>query len=224
MEPGRASGVTDGLSSTISTISNPGRVAPQTREPLIMPDRRLALVASWGAQLRALLVRRRNPARRAIAVAGVIAALSATIAAPPAPVLVWNVSASAPVGLYSVRNRGKVGVGDMVIARIPEPWRIFAAKRRYIPVNVPLVKRVAAVPGDRVCAAGHNILVNGRRLARRLEVDGAGRSMPLWRGCITLRDGALLLLIGDRASLDGRYFGATGKADVVGRAVPLWTD
>ena len=47
--------------------------------------------------------------------------------------------------------------------------------------------------------------------------------MPWWHGCITLRRGALLLLIDDPASFDGRYFGVTGREDVVGKSVPIWT-
>ncbi len=111
----------------------------------------------------------------------------------------------------------------MGIAWAPEPYRSLAAERHYLPSNVPLVKRVAAVVGDRVCAQGHAILVNGRRVASRLEVDGKGRSMPWWRGCRTLIAGEYLLLMDAAASFDGRYFGISREADLVGKAWPLWT-
>jgi conjugative transfer signal peptidase TraF len=137
--------------------------------------------------------------------------------------LVWNVSASAPVGLYAIRDRSEITIGEMALARMPAPWREFAARRHYIPANVPLVKRVAAAPGDHVCAAGPDIFINNHAVAKRRAVDGAGRAMPWWHGCITLRRGALLLLIDDPASFDGRYFGVTGREDVVGKSVPIWT-
>jgi type IV secretory pathway protease TraF len=113
--------------------------------------------------------------------------------------------------------------GDMVIARTPLSVRALAAGRHYIPANVPLVKRVAGVPGDRVCAAGVTITVNGRPLAARRASDRLGRPLPWWTGCRTLRDGALLLVMADTPdSFDGRYFGPTSPSDVIGKATLLW--
>src|SRR3546814_8584326 len=92
----------------------------------------------------------------------------------------------------------------MVIAWPPDTARRLGAQRRYIPFNVPLVKRVAAAPGDTVCALGPVIFVEGRAVARRLAVDARRRPMPWWSGCVTLRDGAMLLLMDSPASFDGR--------------------
>lgn len=172
------------------------------------------------------MTERRNCAarfgRRMLALALLAGALGATIAAPPRPRLVWNVSASAPIGLYAVLP-GKPATGDFVIARVPQRHRLLAARRRYLPLNVPLVKRVAAVPGDRVCAQGMTVFVNARRVARRQPQDGAGRAMPWWTGCLVLSEGALFLLMtSSSASFDGRYFGPTVRGDIIGRAIPLW--
>src|SRR3546814_10436689 len=79
------------------------------------------------------------------------------------------------MGLYRVGRPGGVGKGDMVIARLAEPYRSLAAKRHYLPSNVPLVKRVAAVPGDRICARGDLIFVNGKPVTERLKIDARGR-------------------------------------------------
>jgi len=142
---------------------------------------------------------------------------------PPAPRLVWNASASAPIGLYWVRPGAHVTKGDMVVARTPQPYRRLAAERRYLPENVPLVKRVAGTAGDRICAYGDTILINGHRAVARLSRDGQGRAMPWWQGCRTLGQGEYFLLMVDVAgSFDGRYFGITGKADIIGRAHLLW--
>lgn len=178
---------------------------------------------AWSDAVRAARRQRARQTRRmAIAAAG-IACVVATIALPPRPLLVWNASASAPIGLYAVMLEAPIATGDMVIARLPAPMRDLAARRHYLPANVPLVKRVAATPGDTICAFGRDILVNGHRVALRRLVDGAGRPMPSWGGCITLRDGALLLLMPDTPdSFDGRYFGATRAHDVIGRARLLW--
>src|SRR3546814_4967198 len=75
----------------------------------------------------------------------------------------------------------------MVIARVPDPWRMMAAQRRYIPANVPLVKRVVAVAGDEVCALGQEIFVNGKLVVERRIADAKGRPMKWWSGCVRLR-------------------------------------
>lgn len=160
--------------------------------------------------------------RRGIAVVVLAVVVGLSAAATPNPRLLWNVSPSAPVGLYSVGDRSEIAAGDMVAARVPKRWRTLAGSRHYIPVNVPLVKRVAAEPGDSVCALGHEIFVNGRWVAERREADGRGRTMPWWSGCVTLRHGALFLLMESPDSFDGRYFGPTERADIIGRARLLW--
>ena len=177
----------------------------------------------WGEQLRATKLKRRILGRR-IAITGIgITLLGLTMAFPPTPRLVWNASASAPMGLYAVTPGAAVDAGDMVIARVPDPWRMMAAQRRYIPANVPLVKRVAAVAGDEVCALGHEIFVNGKWLVERRDADARGRPMKGWSGCVRLRGRQLFLLMpGSPASFDGRYFGVTEGGLVVGKARLLW--
>ena len=187
-----------------------------------MTERRELPLFQWSDALRAGRRRRARLRRRLGAAIAGIACLGVTIAAPPPPRLVWNVSASAPIGLYGVIPGARVRRGDMVIAWAPAGPRALAARRHYLPGNVPLVKRVAAVPGDRVCAIGSGIFVGGRLVAERRTRDATGRAMPWWRGCVTLEDGALFLLMDALASFDGRYFGPTSAPDVVGKATPLW--
>src|SRR5215510_3209158 len=58
-----------------------------------------------------------------------------------APWLVWNASASAPIGLYRVLS-GNAVRGDLVLVRTPNSVRQLAAERGYLPATVPLVKRI----------------------------------------------------------------------------------
>lgn len=187
-------------------------------------DRFDAPLLAWDEALRTARAGRHQLARRA-GLLGAGLALGLTIVVPPAPRLVWNASASAPIGLYSVRPGAPIERGDMVVARVPERFRLLAATRHYLPANVPLVKHVAAAAGDEVCARGPEIFVNGDRVAQRRGVDGMGRPMPWWRGCLRLREGQLFLLMAaSPASFDGRYFGVTEAADVIGRARLLWAE
>lgn len=176
----------------------------------------------WGDTLRAAKARHRRRVRRIGIGAVGIAVLLSTVALPPAPRLVWNASASAPIGLYVVSPGTAAQPGDMVVARLPEPYRRLAATRRYLPLNVPLVKRVAAAAGDEICALGRQTFVNGRPVAERLSVDRTGRLMPHWSGCRRLRVDQRFLLMDAPASFDGRYFGVTEGVDIVGKAQLLW--
>jgi conjugative transfer signal peptidase TraF len=180
-----------------------------------------APLLAWGEEMRWAC--RRRSARRLIAGLAIgSGALGLTIAWPPAPRVVWNASASAPIGLYRVYPDGSVKVGDMVVARLPARFRAIAAERHYLPANVPLVKRVAAVAGSQVCADGRTILVDGRPVAVRQTADPHGRMLPWWGGCVHLRSRELFLLMDAPDSFDGRYVGVTEGDDVIGRAVLLW--
>ena len=148
-------------------------------------------------------------------------ATSATLA--PTPRLVWNASASVSIGFYW-RVAGTPSRGDMVLARAPFWARRLAAERRYLPLNVPLLKRVAVVAGDVVGASGDAISIDGRVVAHRLAADRMDRPLPRWEGCETLGAGEFFLLMADVPdSFDGRYFGVTQRGDIIGRLVPLWT-
>lgn len=179
---------------------------------------------AWGDALRAARLRRRKRTRRVVVSTVGIVTLGLTIVAPPLPRLVWNASASAPVGLYAMTPGAPIAPGDMVIARVPARYRTLAAVRHYLPANVPLVKHVAASAGDEVCALGQTITLNGRWIAQRRVADGQGRAMPWWRGCVRLRGRQVFLLMTDSpSSFDGRYFGATEGEDVIGKARLLWS-
>lgn len=162
-----------------------------------------------------------NRRRRVRLVALTAAAVAATLM-PRHPLLLWNASASVPTGLYLIAPAARITAGDHVAAWPPRAARMLAATRGYLPEGVPLVKRVAATSGARVCAAGALVRINGRVIAVRQTRDGRGRPLPRWTGCRTLAYGETLLLGRGPRSFDGRYFGPSGPRDVIGSATLLW--
>ena len=170
------------------------------------------------------VARVRHMCLRRITLLGIgMTALGLTIARPPLPRLVWNASASAPASFRGHRDEQALERGDMVIAWPPAEARQLAARRHYLPSNVPLVKRVVAVAGDTICDVDRTVTVNGRLVALRRTADAAGRPLPAWQGCIRLAPGMVFLLMTETPdSFDGRYFGPTSARDVIGKATPLW--
>ncbi len=144
---------------------------------------------------------------------------------PTAPRLVWNASASVPIGFYTVAPTERIAVPDLVAVAPPEPFASFMIERGYVARDVPLLKRVIGLPGQRLCRAGHAITVDGVPLGEARDHDSLGRDLPVWQGCRTIAEGEVFLMnpdVGD--SLDGRYFGPFPASAVIGQAIPLFTD
>jgi conjugative transfer signal peptidase TraF len=151
-----------------------------------------------------------------------IGALGLVIAHEFSPILVWNASASAPIGLYRIKAGAHPRIGEFVLVK-PEPaLQTFITLRGYLPPKIPLIKRVAALSGDEICRHDQAILVTNIHVADALFFDSAGRKMPVWRGCVILKSDEVFLLNAPENSLDGRYFGATKMNDVIGVANPVF--
>jgi len=139
------------------------------------------------------------------------------------PLLVYNASASAPIGFYRVLPAMPLAIGDLVLAQTPDTVRELADRRHYVPATVPLVKRVAAGSGNQVCATGGVITIDGASVAERKSYDGQGRALPSWAGCRVLAADEVFLLMADKPdSFDSRYFGPVHLDAVIGRLAPLW--
>jgi len=155
----------------------------------------------------------------------VVLAIAGRSFVPITPKLIWNASASAPIGLYTVRTAADLGVTDLVAVDLPEPLASLLSQREYLPRGVPLMKRVAALPGQEVCRIEGTLSVDTIALAEALARDRRDRALPVWQGCRTIASSELFLMNWDvRDSLDGRYFGPIPKNSIIGRALPLWTD
>lgn len=155
--------------------------------------------------------------------AGIITLLMSS--APAVPVLIYNATGSAPLGVYYLEPRLPAR-GELAVFKPPPGIEILIIAHEILPVPVPLLKRVAAVGGDEVCRAKDpidTISINGKVIAEVLEKDRAGRLLPAWEGCMRLVEGEFFLLQPHPNSFDSRYFGPVLRCDILGVARPLWT-
>lgn len=166
---------------------------------------------------------RRRPVL-AIALAG-IALVCAPVVTGQAPRLIWNASASIPIGLYRVEPVSQLAVADLVAVTPPERLADFLDDRGYLARGVPLLKRVLALPGTTVCREGTTITAYDHAYGEARERDSLGQLLPDWQGCRLLAEGEVFLMNWDAEdSFDGRYFGPLPVSSVTARIVPLWTD
>jgi conjugative transfer signal peptidase TraF len=139
-----------------------------------------------------------------------------------------------PRGIWRVEVAGTgIERGEVVSVCPPDTPAIReAAGRGYIPAGAcpggrePLIKPVAAIPGDLVTVTAHGIAVNGKPVGNSgpLEEDSAGRPLrPIPAGVYRVPAGAVWLLSGhDPRSFDSRYFGAVPATNIQGIARPIW--
>ena len=127
-----------------------------------------------------------------------------------------------PRGFYAVVPDADIHVNDVVVVRLPSNVAALAAQRRYLPLSIPLIKIVAAVRGQRVCALNGSVYVDSEWVASARRQDAAGRPLVAWSACRVLNRSEVLLIGTHDASFDSRYFGPLDTTDVIGRAIPLW--
>ena len=139
--------------------------------------------------------------------------------------LVYNPSASAPIGYYWVTefdDNSELEIGSHVVIPTPIQYRLMAAKRHYLPINVPLIKKVVALSGDQICRQHQTVSINGKPVSVALFADKEGRKLPAWTGCFALKNDEFFALMDAKDSFDGRYFGALKTENIIGIATFVW--
>lgn len=161
---------------------------------------------------------------RSATIAAVFAAaiLLGTIVAPPPLRLLWNTTASMPIGLYAV-TQATPKRGDLLVTRLPRDLELLAVSRAILSPNTPVLKPVAGLAGDLVCRTGLVVRINGRIAAVARAIDHRGRRLPTWRGCRRLSTAQVFLLARHPDSFDSRYYGPVDARLALGIAHPLVT-
>jgi conjugative transfer signal peptidase TraF len=118
-----------------------------------------------------------------------------------------------------------MAVTELIAVQPPDLLAAFLDLNGYLPIGVPMLKRVLALPGQTVCRNGLKIAVDGVDVGEARERDGRNRPLPVWHGCRVITDGDVFVMNWQSAdSLDSRYFGPLPASAVIGRAIPVWTD
>jgi len=137
--------------------------------------------------------------------------------------IIYNPSPSAPIGFYKIIAVNNLKRGDYIIIPTPPDFRLMAAKRQYLPLNVPLIKQVFGIFEDEICRYNESIFINKKLIAKALKYDNKNRLLPVWQGCMFLKENQLFALMNNPNSFDGRYFGALNTSDIIGIAMPIFT-
>lgn len=140
-----------------------------------------------------------------------------------------NVSASAPRGIYRI-STAPVSPGDMASVCLPSDWSLLAMEREYIGAgscpdgSQPLVKRVAALPGDAIDIDYEGIRINGvlQHKSGFQKFDSKGRKMWSELTPCYIPPGYVLLLSTMPTGFDSRYFGLVPLSSVR-RVIPVLT-
>lgn len=165
---------------------------------------------------------------------GVAVAVAAAAAVAGLAGVRRNTSASMPLGLWAEGAKPIELVRGQIVAVCPPDTPLLreALKRGYLERGAcpegyaPLLKPIAAIPGDLVQVGPEGIWVNGVLLARSqgLSKDPHGRAMPQLphRQQQVPLGQVWLISTCDAASFDSRYFGPLDSARIRAWMRPLW--
>jgi conjugative transfer signal peptidase TraF len=170
-----------------------------------------------------LLARLRTTDRRRARKVGLLAlgTLGCMLMVPAIVGVRLNDSPSLPVGLYVVTSDRSA---DLVEFCPTEPYASLAAERGYRSEGscpdggAPLMKPIAAQPGDTVEISSHGFAVNGNALPNTapLNVDTEGRTLQHWPfGKYRVKTGTVWVISSyNRRSFDSRYFGPIAEKQI----------
>jgi conjugative transfer signal peptidase TraF len=143
-----------------------------------------------------------------------------------------NVTSSYPLGVWRLEANRSISQGSLVLLCPPDTPRFQEAKGFGVlraggcPGGyAPLLKRLAARPGDFVEVEEEGVSVNGRLIpnSRPLQHDSRGRSLPQTGEWGWVPEGeAWFLSDFNPRSFDSRYFGPVSMAHIQGTMVPVW--
>jgi conjugative transfer signal peptidase TraF len=140
--------------------------------------------------------------------------------------IVRNTTDSLPHGIYYITSRANLNYGDIVCFAVPTHVERIVYGRGWLNEGNIMMKKVAAMPGDRICSDGSKFTITSADKTKAGAIrpaDRQGRPLPAFKYCGVIEKN--LLFVGsatDPQSFDSRYFGLVQIQEVIGVAKPLW--
>lgn len=135
----------------------------------------------------------------------------------------YNLGLSAPVGIFKLTAAPRYERG-MLVAACPPATMPFLDAGHCPAGSVPLLKQVAARPGDRVSVTRAGVRVNGGPLlphSAPYTHSRSGHRLPQHLGDFQLK-GYWLYGPDSEFSYDSRYFGEVNERAIVSAITPVW--
>lgn len=134
-------------------------------------------------------------------------------------VLVWNGSASAPVGFYLKVSNEHLSPNDFVLVKTGNKLdpisELFPTKPTY------LLKHIELLPGERYRVVG-DVIMTERQVLKRQETSLNGIKLPrLEDGTYLVPPNYYFVANSPEKSYDSRYFGPVAKSDIAEKVVPV---
>jgi conjugative transfer signal peptidase TraF len=149
----------------------------------------------------------------------IIFILSEIISLGP-PKYYLNLSPSMPEGIYKLIPYDEhLKVGDIVIFEVPKKARPYVYGREWLPKGWLLMKKVGALPGDKIFITKDAININDQYVGPVFKKDHEGKPLPKLRGVLNIPENNFLpIATYIQNSFDGRYFGPISSNLIRGKA------
>jgi conjugative transfer signal peptidase TraF len=139
------------------------------------------------------------------------------------PVIIYNATDSLPHGIYQVVQKPLYERGDLVVFSVPKAVRNLVRQRRWLPDGAYLIKSIAGTNGDLLSTKTGRCFVNGVDFGAVEPVDRTGQPLPVFSINRRLHSSEVAVLNPIPHSFDSRYFGPIKERQIIGEAVPIWT-
>jgi len=141
--------------------------------------------------------------------------------------IIINPSNSLPKGLYlhTPFKNSEIKIQTILYFSLDSSLKLMLKDRLWFPQDIPLMKKVYALPGDSITFDGKEVFINGKLFGLRLDKDSEGKKIPwLIEGTIVLLNNQYFVGSSRLDSFDSRYFGPVQKEQILGICYPLWTE
>lgn len=133
--------------------------------------------------------------------------------------VIYNYTASLPVGWYWLEPAASLRHGDIILCDADEDTMQLAVERQWINPNTHFLKCIYGLPGDVYEIRAHRYIVNGEDKGEIKQYDSAGRKLPLQPdGKYIVPEGYILTGTSEENSFDSRYYGPIPIKNVYNKA------